>query len=221
MKKRKNIFGLLLGALVYAGFAASNSPFIGLFIAVAVAQLTRMYIEKIFPYKTEIKNDKNRNYQPIIYSLILIIGIVLGNKLVNNSQGKIYNSKAKVNAILQLIEDNYVDELNPEEFEEKVDKLNNERAWPSLCITFLKRILAFHGGRIWKEVLVGLVLSLILLRIPLVVITPISGGPSEKLGIKSGDRIVEVEDENIAGIGIDNNGVIDRLRGEKEFQSKC
>ena len=51
---------------------------------------------------------KNKNYQPIIYSLILLIGIVLGNKLVNNSQGEIYNSKEKVNAILQLIEDNYV-----------------------------------------------------------------------------------------------------------------
>ncbi len=43
----------------------------------------------------------------------------------------------------------------------------------------------------------------------------ISGGPSEKVGIKSGDRIVKVNDEVVAGIKIDNSGVAKRLRGKK------
>ena len=49
----------------------------------------------------------------------------------------------------------------------------------------------------------------------IVVISPISGGPSEKLGIKSGDRIVMIEKENVAGVGIKNQDVIDQLRGTK------
>ena len=49
----------------------------------------------------------------------------------------------------------------------------------------------------------------------IVVVSPISGGPSERLGIQSGDRIINVEKENVAGIGIKNDGVINRLRGEK------
>jgi carboxyl-terminal processing protease len=47
------------------------------------------------------------------------------------------------------------------------------------------------------------------------VISPISGGPSEKVGIKAGDRIVKINGEDVAGIGISTNGVRDRLLGEK------
>ncbi len=49
----------------------------------------------------------------------------------------------------------------------------------------------------------------------LLVVGVISGGPSEKVGIHNGDRIIVVDDENIAGVGIDNNGVAKRLRGKK------
>jgi carboxyl-terminal processing protease len=47
------------------------------------------------------------------------------------------------------------------------------------------------------------------------VISPVTGGPSEKVGIKAGDRIVRIEGEKVAGIGISTNGVRDRLLGEK------
>lgn len=49
----------------------------------------------------------------------------------------------------------------------------------------------------------------------LLVVGVISGGPSEKVGIINGDRIIAVDDENIAGVGIDNDGVAKRLRGKK------
>jgi len=47
------------------------------------------------------------------------------------------------------------------------------------------------------------------------VISPISGGPSEKVGLRAGDRIVEVDGENVAVIEITTQGVRDRLLGEK------
>ncbi|MCB9191304.1 MAG: S41 family peptidase [Flavobacteriales bacterium] len=47
------------------------------------------------------------------------------------------------------------------------------------------------------------------------VVSPISGGPSERLGIRSGDKIVVIEDTVVAGIGITNRDVIDKLRGDK------
>ena len=46
-------------------------------------------------------------------------------------------------------------------------------------------------------------------------VSPINGGPSEKLGILSGDRIIKVDSINVAGIGIENADVIKKLRGEK------
>ncbi|MEZ4772143.1 MAG: S41 family peptidase [Bacteroidia bacterium] len=45
--------------------------------------------------------------------------------------------------------------------------------------------------------------------------TPISGGPSEKLGIMAGDRIINVDGETVAGIGITNTEVMKRLKGVK------
>ena len=47
------------------------------------------------------------------------------------------------------------------------------------------------------------------------VVSPIAGGPSEKLGIKSGDRIVQVDDEITAGVGIQNSDVAKLLKGPK------
>ena len=49
----------------------------------------------------------------------------------------------------------------------------------------------------------------------IMVVSPISGGPSEKLGIRSGDRIVEVDGKNAAGIGITNRDVMKMLKGPK------
>jgi len=49
----------------------------------------------------------------------------------------------------------------------------------------------------------------------IVVVAPINGGPSEKLGIRSGDRIVTIEDSLIAGTGVTNKDVIAMLRGER------
>ena len=45
------------------------------------------------------------------------------------------------------------------------------------------------------------------------VVTPIEGGPSEKAGIQSGDRIVSVDDSVIAGTGLTNSKVMRLLKG--------
>jgi carboxyl-terminal processing protease len=49
----------------------------------------------------------------------------------------------------------------------------------------------------------------------IVVIHVIQGGPSQKVGVMDGDKIVFVDTAKVAGIGIDNNGVFKKLRGKK------
>lgn len=49
----------------------------------------------------------------------------------------------------------------------------------------------------------------------ILVVSPIAGGPSEKLGIQSGDKIVTIEKDTVAGIGITNSDVVKYLRGQK------
>lgn len=49
----------------------------------------------------------------------------------------------------------------------------------------------------------------------IVVVEAIPGGPSEKVGIQPGDKYVFIGDEKVAGVGIKNSGVRDRLLGDK------
>jgi carboxyl-terminal processing protease len=54
-----------------------------------------------------------------------------------------------------------------------------------------------------------------LLRDSIIIIEPITGGPSEKVGIKAGDRILTIDHEKVIGIGISTAGVRSRLMGAK------
>ncbi len=61
----------------------------------------------------------------------------------------------------------------------------------------------------------GIGISFNILNDTIFVINPVPGGPSEKVGIRSGDRIIRVEGKNVAGIGITNSDVFAKLRGAK------
>lgn len=61
----------------------------------------------------------------------------------------------------------------------------------------------------------GIGIQFNILNDTLIVVSPIAGGPSEKVGILAGDKIVGVNGENIAGIGLQNSDVQDKLRGKK------
>jgi len=61
----------------------------------------------------------------------------------------------------------------------------------------------------------GIGIQFNLLRDTIIVIEPISGGPSEKVGLRAGDRIIEIDNEKVTGINISTSGVRKRLMGMK------
>jgi len=61
----------------------------------------------------------------------------------------------------------------------------------------------------------GIGISFNILKDTIFIINPIPGGPSEKLGIKAGDRIIFIDGENVAGIGITSTDVMKKLKGKK------
>ena len=66
----------------------------------------------------------------------------------------------------------------------------------------------------------GIGIQFNILEDTILVVATISGGPSEKVGLMAGDRIVIIDKEVVAGIGITNSGVADRLRGKKGTEVK-
>ncbi|MDR1984651.1 MAG: S41 family peptidase [Prevotellaceae bacterium] len=61
----------------------------------------------------------------------------------------------------------------------------------------------------------GIGVEFTLMEDTLVVIMPVSGGPSERVGIQAGDKIVGVDSQNIAGVNITNDKIYKLLRGKK------
>ena len=66
----------------------------------------------------------------------------------------------------------------------------------------------------------GIGIQFNILNDTLMVVSPIIGGPSEKVGILAGDRIVEIDGKNVAGIGLKNSEVFKLLRGDKGTKVK-
>jgi len=156
-----------------------------------------------------------KQYQPIAYSLVLIAGILIGNFLKNIENGVSnfqIHQNSKINTILRLIQEDYVDTISQNRIEENAINSILKELDPHSTYINTKRIKGVNEEM--EGSFGGIGVEFNIQNDSIVVVSPISGGPSERLGIKSGDRIVEVEDENVAGIGIENQGVIDRLRGK-------
>jgi carboxyl-terminal processing protease len=66
----------------------------------------------------------------------------------------------------------------------------------------------------------GIGIQFNILNDTLMVTQTIAGGPSEKLGIRAGDRIVKIDDVNVASVKLTNNDVLKKLRGDKGTKVK-
>ena len=154
---------------------------------------------------------QNKNSQPIIYSIILIVGIFLGKFYILEDPSA---QNSKLDAILTLVEENYVDGFDISDHEDEILISIMQELDPHSSYIPVK-----EQGVLEEEMrgsFSGVGIEFNIIQDSLVVVSPISGGPSEKLGILSGDRIVEVDGEDFASVGLTNQDVIDKLRGEKD-----
>lgn len=163
---------------------------------------------------------KNNPYLPLWFALILIAGIVIGIVLASRT-GQLLpfkNSGDKLNQVIQYVENKYVDTLSRRVLEEKAINGLLEKLDPhSVYITAEE----FHEA---NDPLLGSFEGIgVQFRIEndtVTVINPVAGGPSEKLGIRAGDRIVKVDGKNIAGIKISTTDVMRKLKGPKGTEVK-
>ncbi len=152
----------------------------------------------------------NSKFQPVIYSILIIVGIIFGVIINPNDISK---KSTDIDQVINLIKKHYVDSINNNDFN---DQMINS------ILTNLDPHSSYINSNKLKEVeedmrgsFSGIGVQFNLIEDSIVVIAAISGGPSEKLGIISGDRIVEINGENITLLKLNNEDVIERLRGEK------
>ena len=150
-------------------------------------------------------------WMPLAIAIALVAGMWIGKTFMNG--GGSWSSRAKLDTILELIEENYVDDID-------TDSLL-EATLPDLMAA-----LDPHSVYIPAEDLQsvneelegsfsGIGISFNLLGDTINVLEVISGGPSEKVGLMPGDRIISVDDSIVAGKGISDIKVKNMLRGPK------
>ena len=156
----------------------------------------------------------NKNSNPIIYAIILIIGIYLGQNYIQISTEK----NDKIDSIIRLIEENYVDGFDINEHEDAILQSIMSELDPHS--NYIPKKEQSYMEEDMQGSFSGIGVEFNIIKDSLVVVSPISGGPSEKLGIISGDRIIEVDGEDFASVGITNSDVVENLRGEKGTEVK-
>jgi len=165
----------------------------------------------------ENENKKPNNpFMPLYFALVLALGVAIGYYLTfglnKTNNFHTASSESKINNLLDYIEMQYVDTVNKNTLENK-------------AILSLLKGLDPHSDFIpaadfsaVNEPLEGnfdgIGIEFNIVNDTIRVINPIIGGPSEKLGIKAGDKIVKVNGKTVAGIKITNKQVFEKLRGK-------
>ncbi len=119
----------------------------------------------------------------------------------------------KVRLSWQLISTFYVDSVDTHEMAEEAIKGMLEKLDPHSVYIPAEEVEAMNEPLDGN--FEGIGIEFMILKDTLMVVATISGGPSEKVGLMAGDRIVVIDGENVAGIGLANSDVFDMLRGPK------
>ncbi len=159
---------------------------------------------------------------PILIAVCLVAGILIGtfyaNHFSGNKLGIINTSSNKLNALLRIIDDQYVDTV----------KMNDlvEQAMP-LILSELDPHSSYIPAKDMEEVSAdlkgsfsGIGIQFTIQDDTIHINSVIQGGPSEKVGLMAGDRIVSVDDSAFVGKIVTNNEAMKRLKGKKGSKVK-
>lgn len=144
--------------------------------------------------------------------LLLILGVAIGKSL-GSRQLNTRGAYDKLDAVIRLIDEQYVDTVNRDDLTE-------------LTIKALMSSLDPHSEYIPKSELTavnedldgsfsGVGISFQIVQDTVTVVEVITGGPAEKAGILAGDRILKADSKSLAGSGVTNDDVFKTLRGRK------
>ncbi len=164
-----------------------------------------------------INRPKFYVYLPIVFALILILGIYIGRTFhLDRKEGNVMTNNSakfsKIDDVLRYVTDEYVDTI-------KEDKLVDN------TITAMLKQLDPHSAYITKDEIAdmneplqgnfeGIGVEFNIVDDTIRVVNAIPNGPAEKVGVQAGDKLIMVDGKKVAGIKITNKGVMERLKGK-------
>ncbi|MEA1878566.1 MAG: S41 family peptidase [Bacteroidota bacterium] len=161
------------------------------------------------------RNSKFSIWLPVIISLSVVGGILLGNLAQRNAMNqrplRVFSPPDKISSILNFVETNYVDSVDRKSLNESLVSEILKQLDPH-SIYLPPRDLAVANETL-RGNFDGIGVQFNMVEDTILVIRAINGGPSEKVGIMAGDRIVAVNDTIVAGVKMPEDSIIGMLRG--------
>ena len=166
--------------------------------------------------------NKQNHFSPLWLALSAVVGIFIGTFYANHFGGNrlsIINSGTnKLNNLLHIVDDQYVDTVNVADLVEKaMPQLLSELDPHSVYIPAKQKQIAEDDLR---GSFSGVGIEFVIRKDTLRVQNVIKNGPSERAGVLAGDKIVEVDDSAFVGKDLTNEEAMHRLKGPKDTKVK-
>jgi len=174
-------------------------------------------------------NKKTLIYLPTIVALSICIGMWIGKQFFVNSFDNLLSEKSssirpnidptnKLQSILYYIQNEYVDTINTDSLVDKAINALLQQLDPHSI--YIPQSEYEEMNEPLEGEFEGIGVEFSIQQDTIVIMNTIIGGPSEKLGLMAGDRIIKINDSTVAGVGITNNKVMKLLKGPKGTKVK-
>jgi carboxyl-terminal processing protease len=177
-------------------------------------------------YKDPMNSISNANerkpspVQPLLFALTLIAGMFIGTNLGDKNllqvKPSVEQNANKLVSLIDFIEDNYVDSINKQQLIDDAIASVLKNLDPHSYYMAADEV-ALEKERMKGE-FSGVGIEFLILRDSLMVVKTIVGGPSEKAGVQSGDRIVMVDGTPISGKELNSDKAQKLLKGKQGSQ---
>ncbi len=162
-------------------------------------------------------NNRSTKYIPLIISVSIIIGLIIGSFYANHFTGNrlsiINTSSNKINDLLHIIDDQYVDKIDISDLTEKampqiLSELDPHSSY--VCAKDVENEMQDLKGSFSG---IGVVFTIF--NDTARIVRVIKGGPSEEVGLKAGDQIITVDGKSLVGKKLTNEYAMKHLKGPK------
>lgn len=155
------------------------------------------------------------SWQPLAYAVILILGVYIGLQTGGGSSNglNMVSPRSALNGVLDRVEQTYVDPVVREELEQVALDAVLEKLDPHSLFISAEELAALAEPM--EGNFEGIGVEFIIQQDTLMVVAAIPGGPSEKAGVRAGDRILTVDSVAISGPDLTNQRVMELLKGPR------
>ena len=166
--------------------------------------------------------NKTNRYMPLWLALCVILGILIGTFYANHFSGNrlsIINSGSnRLNNLLHVIDDQYVDSVNMNDLVEKAIPQILAELDPHSTYISAKDVQAANDDL--RGSFSGVGIEFVIRKDTIHIQNVIEGGPAENAGLQAGDKIVSVDGDNFVGEKVTNEEAMRRLKGPRGTKVK-